>query len=148
MRLRTVWRALLAIATAAWGAWSPVARAETISVCPSTFRVEQRAEAPPGWSTVVDGRPRALSMVTFFDGPPDQLASLKYDEEVTRDDHWIATWSFLPNPRGYWISCAYDGAAVSLIRELPASVTRCQVTYERLVRFASGVPVVKRIDCR
>lgn len=119
------------------------------SLCPGTVSVEQHvAAAPDGWEASLSGAKAQLAMVTFFDGPPAERASLKYDSEEKRKGDWVGTWNFAPNSRGYWIQCAYDSTTVVLSRRLPESVTACKVTYERKVHVTSGLPVVRHVACK
>lgn len=116
--------------------------------CPRTVVVEQKPVEPPaGWSAADDGSPHRLAGVTFFDGPPAELASLKYDDEASAEKEWTGIWHFEPNPRGYWIACTYSGTSIVLSRRLPATVKICRVTYEKESR---EVPVgsIEKIDCR
>jgi len=48
-------------------------------------------------------------MVTFFDGKPEEQASLVYDEMHTTKDGSRALWRLAPDaPRGYSLVCAYE----------------------------------------
>jgi hypothetical protein len=122
-----------------------VLRAEEI-VCPTTVAVRQVAtEVPAGWTASVTTAPVTLSYVTFFDGKPDQEASLVYDRMVQGRTHNRAEWDFAPGSR-IWLACTYAGTSVVLSRELPG-VTRCVVAY-RKNSTASGPPPIDRITCR
>jgi len=119
------------------------------SLCPATISVEQRATAvPEGWEATQSTVTPRIAMVTFFDGPPAERASLKYDSEQKEKREWIATWNLQSGSRGYWIQCGYDGTTMVLSRRLPASVTTCRVTYERRTQAASGLPAVKHVACK
>ena len=118
------------------------------SLCPETVKVEQRVvETPQGWGAGLSDTKSAIAMVTFFDGPPTERASLKYDTELKQRGGWVATWTLAPNTRGYWIQCAYDNTTAVLSRRLPESVKTCAVTYERNTKAASGLPLVKHVGC-
>ena len=120
----------------------------SLADCPSTLSVEQRAVEPPaGWSATDDGSPHRLTGVTFFDGPPAERASLVYGEEASAEKEWTGIWNFEPNPRGYWIACAYSGTSVVLSRRLPAEVKVCRVRYEQEGR-EGPVGSLQNIDCR
>jgi hypothetical protein len=125
-----------------------LAAAPSLVDCPRTLAVEQKPVAPPaGWSAADDGSPHRLAGITFFDGPPAELASLKYDDAASTEKEWTGIWHFEPNPRGYWIACAYSGTSIVLSRRLPGEVKVCRVTYEK----ESGkepVGEIKRIDCQ
>lgn len=133
---------LLALATLA------AAPSPSLVDCPPTVAVEQKPVAPPaGWSAADDGAPHRLTGVTFFDGPPAELASLVYDDQASAEKEWTGIWHFEPSPRGYWIACAYSGTSIVLSRRLPAGVKVCRVTYEK-ERGEGPVGEIKRIDCR
>ena len=116
--------------------------------CPSTLAVEQKPVAPPArWGAAADGSPHRLAGITFFDGPPAERASLVYDDEASAEKEWTGIWHFEPNPRGFWIACAYSGTSIVLSRRLPAEVKVCRVAYEQESR-EGPVGEIKRIDCR
>lgn len=116
--------------------------------CPRTLVVEQKPlEVPAVWSAADDSSPHRLAQVTFFDGPPAELASLKYDDAASTEKEWTGIWHFEPNPRGYWIACAYSGTSVVLSRRLPAEVGVCRVIYEQ-ERRDGPVGDIKNMDCR
>ena len=121
------------------------------SLCPDSISVEQRltTAVPEGWEYSLAEGKSLLAAVTFFDGPPAERASLKYDQELKEKREWVATWSLAPNTRGYWVQCTYDHTTGVLSRRLPQEVTSCKVIYERKERAAaSGLPVVKHVACK
>ena len=64
------------------------------SLCPATIGVEQRITAPPeGWEASQSVAKPQLAFVTFFDGPPAERASLKYDREEKQKRDWVAIWT-------------------------------------------------------
>lgn len=117
--------------------------------CPEQISAEQKAVAPPaGWTVGASKIPHRLEMVTFFEGPPEEEASLVYDDIKNAGKESVAVWTFAASPRGYWISCGYSGTSVVLSRRLPAGIKTCRVTYDKTVQSAAGLPDVKKIDCR
>ena len=124
------------------------APAPSLVDCPRTLGVEQKAVSlPVGWSAADDGSPHRLAGVTFFDGPPAELASLKYDETAPADMEWTGIWHFGPNPREFWIACSFSGTSLVLSRRLPAEVKVCRVTYAQ-ERGEGPVGDIETIDCR
>jgi hypothetical protein len=124
------------------------APAPSLVDCPRTLAVEQKVVSlPSGWGATADGSPHRLAGVTFFDGPPSDLASLKYDETAFADKEWTGIWHFGPNPRGFWIACSFSGTSVVLSRRLPAEVKVCRVIYDQ-ERREGPVGDIKTIDCR
>ena len=119
------------------------------SLCPAEVNVEQRVTNPPqGWEPSLSDLKSQLAMVTFFDGPPVERASLKYDSELKQKGNWVGTWTLAPNSRGYWIQCAYDNTTAVLSKRLPDTVKTCAVTYERSTKAANALPLVKHVACK
>jgi len=129
---------LAGISFAADGAW-----------CPDTIKVDQKAIPPsPEWSVSYNSLPHQLETVTFFSGPPQENASLVYDEKSKTKGGWVGTWSFPREAGGYWIRCSYEGTRAELSKRLPDSVSVCRVTYNDGSLFPSGLPVIRKIECR
>jgi hypothetical protein len=103
---------------------------------------------PEGWEAGRSAAAPRLATVTFFDGPPDERVSLKYDREEKQKREWVAIWTLPPNNRGYWVACGYDNTMIVLSRRLPSGVASCTVTYERKSSAAAGLPAIKRIECK
>ena len=119
------------------------------SLCPDKISVEQRVTAiPGGWEARSSDATPQLAMVTFYDGPPAERASLKYDSELKQKRNWVATWTLAPSARGYWIQCAYEHTTAMFARRLPADATTCTVIYERKERTAAGLPVIRHVGCK
>ena len=124
-----------------------LARAE--ATCPPTLAVEQKASAPSADWTVSSSGYTALAGVTIFDGPPVSQASLVPDDERTTGDTVLQTWKLGKNDAGYWLECDYANTTAQIYKRLPAGFSRCDVTYERNVRFGGeGRRVVKRVRCK
>ena len=119
------------------------------SLCPAMVQVEQSVTAVPGgWEARQSDAKSQLAMVTFYDGPPAERASLKYDSELKQKQNWIATWTLASSAHGYWIECAYEHTTATLARRLPADATTCTVIYERKERTAAGLPVIRHVGCK
>lgn len=117
--------------------------------CPDTIKVDQKAIPPsPEWGVSYNSLPPQLEMVTFFSGPPQENASLVYDEKSKTKGGWVGTWTFPRDAGGYWIRCSYSGTRAELSRRLPDSVSVCRVTYDNGSHFPSGLPVIRKIECR
>lgn len=118
------------------------------SLCPDSISVEQRVTAvPEGWEAALSGAKSQLASVTFFDGPPDERVSLKYEREERQKREWVGIWTLAPKSRGHWIQCGYDNTTTVLSRRLPESVRTCKVTYERKTQATLGLPTVKHVGC-
>ncbi len=124
-----------------------LARAQ--ATCPPTLAVEQKTSAPaPAGTGTYSGYDTAIAGVTIFEGPPAEQASLVPDREQTTSDTVIQTWKLAKSDRGYWLQCEYANTTAQVFRRLPVNVSRCEVTYERNVRFGGeGRRVVKRVNC-
>jgi hypothetical protein len=119
------------------------------SSCPAEIAVEQRASAPaPDWAVTYSGYQTAVAGVTIFDGPPSAQASLVPDNEKASGDNLIQIWQLAKSDRGYWLQCNYANTTAQIARRLPASVTRCDVVYDRNMRFGGGGNVVKSVNCK
>ena len=131
----------------AW-AVAPVHFARAESACPATIAVEQKASAPsPDWIVTYSGYQTAVAGVTIFDGPPAEQASLVPDSEKTSGDNVIQIWQLPKSDRGYWLQCNYANTSAQISRRLPASVTRCDVVYDRNMHFGGGGNVLKSVNC-
>ena len=113
-------------------------------------REEIRA-TPEGWRAAEDDRRHILASATFFDGPPQGMASLVYDREVKRKDSKdkvIRIWRFDAGwKNGAWLQLGYAGTAVVLARRLPQGTTECRVEYDRGVTV-EGYEQIASIECR
>jgi len=125
----------------------PVAAADT--VCPFEIAVTQNLAAPiDGWTAGMDPWPTELANISVFDGPPEELADLIYDDEIEDTETWTIFWTLeADNPRGYWIRCRYANTLVTIERQLPADTARCEVVFEKLMSYADGRPVVRSMRC-
>lgn len=115
--------------------------------CPANISVEQKATAPNDWSADYAKLPAVLSSVTIFDGPPEEQASLKYDDQRTTKTEVIQTWELPASDRGYWIVCGYTNTSAQLWRKLPNELNACEVVLEKGVTSGNGGAVVKRAGC-
>jgi len=119
------------------------------NACPREIEVEQRVDVvPEGWNAAQTTATVALASVTFFDGPPSEKASLKFDSEDMQKRDRVASWNLPPNVRGYWISCGYQNTTAVISRRLPENIRSCAVTYDRRKRGAAGLQAIKDISCK
>lgn len=87
-------------------------------------------------------------MITFFDGKPEQEASLVYDQIVETKDGSRATWRLnAGSERGYYLVCTYEQPAKPLEQKLSPKFTTCVVEYGKPA--AKGkLPPVRSIACK
>lgn len=115
--------------------------------CPKTVQVRQvPTDVPAGWTASQSAAPVTLSHVTFFDGKPEEEASLVYDRMTNGRTTNRAEWNFAPGSH-IWLACSYSGASVVLSRELPG-IRRCVVVYRRNPAGVTGLPAIEHIYCR
>jgi hypothetical protein len=128
---------------------SPLWAIEADISCPRSIAVEQRiVDKPNSWEVNYDEKSNGLKTVTFFDGPPKEMASLVYNHIMEKKKEIIATWDFSPtNERGYWITCSYNDTNAILVKAISSAVKGCQVIYERDPVLAGSVGEIKSIIC-
>ena len=117
--------------------------------CPSEIETQQQLTgAVPGWHDLRAKTPHRLNQITFFDGHPDEQASLVPDTTKSVKGPEISTWQFASKAgRRLWIACGYAGTTISLIQELPEALRTCSVMYDPRARLA-GQPRISNLDCR
>jgi hypothetical protein len=116
--------------------------------CPMKIDVDEKLTVPqPGWTEGLSGLPTELAGISVFDGPPEELADLVPDDGVDAADARSDIWNLPKNDRGYWLTCRYSSTTVTLTRQLPATVTRCEAVYEKEIHFVGGDPVVRSVAC-
>ena len=129
-----------------WLFWLAAGLAAEEVHCPPTVSVRQVAtDIPAGWNVSTSAAPVQLAGVTFFDGRPEEEASLVYDRRTPSRTGTLAVWTFQPNSH-IWLACNYAGTSVVLSKPLPP-VKRCTVLYKNDVTVA-GLPLIDHIYCR
>jgi hypothetical protein len=123
--------------------------AKDLVQCPAQLQVRQQIGAPvPGWSAAVDKLPNLLAGLTFFDGKPEDNASLAPDKQTRQNGKDVAVWNFgADTNRPVYVACRYAWTTVTLQRELPKEVRSCTITYNPRQTVA-GLPVIEKIDCK
>jgi hypothetical protein len=110
--------------------------------CPPQVNVRQQLTQPvPGWSVAHDIIPTRFEGITFFDGKPEENASLAPDSEVKRAGKTLSTWTFNPGARPTYAACRYLLTNVMLVRPLPKGIRTCSITYGQN-------DVIEKIDCK
>jgi hypothetical protein len=91
---------------------------------------------------------RRLSMVTLFDGKPEQQASLVFDELTPTKGGSRALWRLTPNaPQGYYLVCTYEKTDKTITRQLSPKFSECVVDYGTSAR-QSKLPPVRLVQCK
>lgn len=98
--------------------------------CPDNTGTEQAvARVPHGWLSSTLTEVPEMDMLTVFDGPPGEMASLVPDNADSAEAHF---WTFsTEEPRKIWLECGYKGREERLIRPLPEDIVKCTQTEER-----------------
>ena len=123
-------------------------QARAATTCPATLNVDQHATTPSSdWTLSYSATPPSLEMVTFFDGPPSDNASLAPDNEKSIGGEIDQTWKLPKSERGYWMQCAYSNTSAVVSRKLPAGDLRCEIVLERDVHTRSGINSLKKAEC-
>ncbi len=117
--------------------------------CPASIHVEQRFTGRAGpWDVGSDTGAPQLSGVTFYDGPPAEMASLVNDTAAETEDTWTAVWQLSQDAgKGYWVACTYTHTNIGLSRRLPSGTSQCHVTYAKGVSWPEGERVVREMGC-
>jgi hypothetical protein len=116
--------------------------------CPAKIEVKQTlAEKTPGWSVGSDNTPHLLSGMTFFDGKPEEMASLVPDSQSASGGKSVAVWAFGATGRPVSVACHYADTGIILQRELPKSTHSCSITYSTRETIA-GLPVIEKVSCK
>ena len=125
-----------------------LAFAFAVADCPAKIEVRQTlAEQIAGWLVGYDAAPHLLSGMTFFDGKPEEMASLAPDSHSASGGKDVALWTFGVTGRPVWVACHYAGTGIILKRELPKNTQSCSITYSTRETIA-GLPVIEKVNCR
>lgn len=141
-RARSFLAVVLVVSATAAGS----ARAEVS--CPDQLSVQQRAEAPSGWSVSYSDTPPRLTGVTLFDGPPSNRVSLKYNRRRQTGKELILSWILPDSPRSHYLLCSYERTTAQINTALPPGTRRCDVVFDRSTSYPGGGLPVKRMFCQ
>ena len=109
---------------------------------------QQLAHSVSGWRSLVDETPHRLASVLFYDGPPEERASLVNDKIKRLGEKETAIWHFTAREnRPIWMVCSYSGTSVLLAKSVPQRIASCSVTYN-LAQRISGIPMVEKVVCK
>ncbi len=103
---------------------------------------------PAGWTCAKEAHPNVLSSVSISEGPPEDQATLVYDDETKNMGKIVATWKFdADSKERYWISCRYSGTDIMVKKALPEGVRELRIFYDDGVK-TDGMPTVEKIEYR
>ena len=87
-------------------------------------------------------------MVTFFDGAPENQASLVYDAIVKTKEGSRATWRLNSDSgHGYYLVCTYEKPAKPITKKLSPKLTACVVEYGKPAGRGK-LPPVRSLACK
>jgi hypothetical protein len=121
---------------------APAPRASAFR-CPDSIQVAEQATAPDGFAAEAGNSEHRFLQVAFFEGEhSDRSGSLAPENEAKRGRLTIQTFSFAtPRTRPVYAVCRYRETAAVLVADLPATVTRCTLTFSYNQRTgAVGTP--------
>ena len=108
-------------------------------ICPPELKTDQKIiDAPKGWKEHEEKMNTRQTLVNafFYDGHPDELASLVPD---TDDKAQRNTWNFDKKQKPF-VACAYRNTYLQLIKEL--KVSKCENQY------ANDWKELKSVTCK
>ncbi len=111
--------------------------AESFS-CPESIKVNEKiSEGPASWEAVANPQGHYFKGVAFYIGHPKEMSSLVPDRESKEK----AAWQFSKKEsQKFWLACEYQNTEMMLVKELPRSLSQCEVTYAN--------DLVKSITCQ
>ena len=119
-----------------------------VADCPAKIEVRQTlAEEIAGWLIGYEALPHSLSGMTFFEGKPEEMASLAPDNQSATGGENVAVWNFGVMSRPVWVACHYAGTGIILQRQLPKNTQSCSITYSARDTIA-GLPVIEKVNCK
>ena len=115
--------------------------------CQKSIHTKQAVESvPKGWRADSGKGEHSLAAITFFDGPPEQEASLVYDSYTKGKRADLATWKF-DRSQHLWISCIYQGTEITLAKPLVENIAEYKVSYSRSIHI-DGYQQIEQITCK
>lgn len=104
------------------------------SQCPATIQETPSVQSPDApWRVVAASGERPLEQVAIYLGPAELLGAQVPDSTRRDKTRETVAWQIVRQADdSFWVGCSYVGTTALLIKPLPASVKRCQVTYALL----------------
>lgn len=114
-------------------AFAKLAHSEEITCPVSIESVETIASSPLGWQAFSADNAHHFTNVEIFEGHPRERASLVPRDHPAKAGKMVADWQFPREKKySYWLLCEYYNTNAGYVRELPTSVTTCEVAYKTL----------------
>ncbi len=122
--------------------------------CPSTIEVSQKpASQLQGWdvsSYSNEAMPIKVSGITFYIGPPAELASSPPSDQKTVGKKLILTWNLYKKRSSgleLWLECSYTHTNVVLSKRIPEWIRVCSVFYDKNSRVENDY-VFEKMECK
>jgi hypothetical protein len=99
--------------------------------CPPSITVTEQLTSAVGseWSVRNSGTMHHRESVEFYDGDPNQNASIVPQREFRSGADYVAVWSFGTSDVPIWFACRYLGTSLFLTRQLPRCYRECTDRY-------------------
>lgn len=145
-RVLTVALGLLAasvLATPSAAQFQPLATTDPFA-CPVSVEAPPAYEEPPlGWSIGISPWKTVLAAVAIYDGPPEEQVQAKF---TTKGN--VQTWDLkAPKKGAFWVLCEYASTVITLARQLPDNVVRCEATRDAKATLRDGKPAIGSMRC-
>jgi hypothetical protein len=115
--------------------------------CPAEIRTGQELKSDAkDWDVFIDtaNERHPLSGVSYYDGPPRELAQLAPDRSDKRGDSW--TFPAREKGRSIWQVCRYSDTSIQLSRKIPDRIKTCRVSFQKGVTV-DGRPAPAAVVC-
>ena len=121
---------------------------KTLDIPKEIVTKQELVKTPESWACTNEAHPSALASVSISEGPPEDGASLVYDNETKHKGKTLATWQFDAAAKDrYWVSCTYSGTVIVLKKQLPEGIKELRVSYDVEVK-TDGLPTVEKVEYR
>ena len=109
--------------------------------CPTTFKVESTASAPPEWTSFSASSPHVLDRVGFYSGSPREGASLVPESQPEKAREARDGWRFeVAKNEPIWLACFYTGTDRFLAKQIDRGLASCNVSY-KLTKSGSRIGI-------
>lgn len=113
--------------------------------CPPSIQVQQTplTAFAAGWQTRSSNDTHPLANISFYAGPPEEMAQLAPSSEQRKAKTLTSRWLLAPTDRVYWVACEYAGTSAIVTRPLEKNIASCVAEHDP----NSSPPVLKRWSC-
>lgn len=114
--------------------------------CPPSIQVQQTPSPAlaSDWQTRSSNDTHPLANISFYAGPPEEMAQLAPSSAQRKGKTLTSRWLFAPADRVYWVACEYAGTSATATKPLDKNIASCVAEHD----MNSSPPVLKRWSCR